>query len=113
SERRSKPQPPWPRSGSGSIQCEQGDVLHLALEDNERRLKERQAALLGDGTKPDRVEYNTTWPRLSEGHGSGPSARRASRRGEDNHGKQNRVRRDERRAFCRAGAESPAPETKV
>jgi hypothetical protein len=51
----------------GSIECPQGDVLHLALEDNERRLKERQAMLLGDGMKPDLVEYNTTWPRLNNG----------------------------------------------
>jgi RecA-family ATPase len=51
----------------GSILCKQGDVLHLALEDNERRLKERQASLLGDGVKPHRVEYNVTWPRLDQG----------------------------------------------
>jgi hypothetical protein len=43
----------------GSIRCEEGDVLHLALEDNERRLKDRQASLLGDGVKPHRVEYTS------------------------------------------------------
>ena len=51
----------------GSIQCESGNVLHLALEDNERRLKERQALLLGSGPKPELVEYNTTWPRIEDG----------------------------------------------
>jgi hypothetical protein len=51
----------------GSIKCEGGDVLHLALEDNDRRLKARQKMLLGDGPKPERVEYLTSFPRLDEG----------------------------------------------
>jgi hypothetical protein len=51
----------------GSIQCEPGNVLHLALEDNERRLKERQTMLLGNGLKPEFVEYNVTWPRIGSG----------------------------------------------
>jgi hypothetical protein len=51
----------------GSIQCEPGNVLHLALEDNERRLKERQTMLLGYGPKPELVEYNVTWPRVGSG----------------------------------------------
>ena len=53
---------PWARSSVKS-----GNVLHLALEDNERRLKERQALLLGSGPKPELVEYNTTWPRIEDG----------------------------------------------
>jgi hypothetical protein len=51
----------------GSIACEQGDVLHLALEDSLPRLQRRQRSLLGDGPKPERVEYNTNWPRLDQG----------------------------------------------
>jgi hypothetical protein len=51
----------------GSIKCEAGDVFHLALEDNERRLKNRQRMLLGDQPKSDRVEYVTSFPRLDNG----------------------------------------------
>jgi hypothetical protein len=51
----------------GSIQCEGGDVLHLALEDNDRRLQSRQRMLLGARSKPERVEYLTAFPRLDEG----------------------------------------------
>jgi hypothetical protein len=51
----------------GSITCEQGDVLHLALEDNERRLQRRQQILMGDGPYPERLEFNCTWPRLDDG----------------------------------------------
>jgi AAA domain len=51
----------------GNIKCEEGDVLHLALEDNEPRLKARQRMLLGDRPKPERVEYLISFPRLDEG----------------------------------------------
>jgi hypothetical protein len=51
----------------GSIRCEEGDVLHLALEDNERRLKNRQRMLLADRPKSERIEYITTFPRLDDG----------------------------------------------
>lgn len=47
---------------------EQGDVLYLALEDNERRLKSRIRKVLGpfeDG--PERLEYHTEWKRSDEG----------------------------------------------
>jgi hypothetical protein len=51
----------------GKIACEGGDVLHLALEDNERRLQRRLKMLLGDTPKPERLEFNCRWPRLDEG----------------------------------------------
>jgi hypothetical protein len=51
----------------GSVGCEKGDVLHLALEDNERRLQRRQRMLLGSNPKPERMEFNVAWPRLDEG----------------------------------------------
>jgi RecA-family ATPase len=51
----------------GSIPCKHGDVLHLALEDNQRRLQRRQQILMGDGPYPDRLEFNCTWPRLEDG----------------------------------------------
>jgi RecA-family ATPase len=54
-------------SALGNILCDQGDVLHLALEDNERRLQRRQQVLMGDGPYPDRLEFNCSWPRLDDG----------------------------------------------
>lgn len=49
----------------GSILCEQGDVLGLMLEDNERRLQRRlrQLALCD---VPERLTLLTTWPTLDE-----------------------------------------------
>jgi hypothetical protein len=38
----------------GSIEVEAGDVLYLALEDNQRRLKKRLEQILPDVGKPDR-----------------------------------------------------------
>lgn len=50
----------------GSILCEQGDVLGLMLEDNERRLQRRirQMKLIGI---PDRVTLLTEWPTIDDG----------------------------------------------
>jgi len=47
---------------------EQGDVLLLALEDNERRLQERFKKILGPWQNPaPRLYYETEWPRTDEG----------------------------------------------
>jgi len=47
---------------------EQGNVLYLALEDNERRLKSRIKKVLGPlETGPERFEYRTEWPRADQG----------------------------------------------
>lgn len=50
------------------VQAESGNVLYLALEDNERRLKSRIRKVLGpfEGG-PERFEYRTEWPRADEG----------------------------------------------
>lgn len=49
----------------GTIPVEQGDVLYLALEDSERRLKSR---LLRKGvTAPERLTLATEWPDLDNG----------------------------------------------
>lgn len=50
----------------GSITCEQGDVLGLMLEDNERRLQRRirQMRILGI---PERVTLLTEWPTIDDG----------------------------------------------
>jgi hypothetical protein len=50
---------------SGSIACEAGDVLVLALEGSRRRLKGRLARL---GARPNqRMTLAVTWPRIDEG----------------------------------------------
>jgi hypothetical protein len=47
---------------------EQGDVLLLALEDNERRLQERFKKILGlFGRIPEALTYATEWKRVDEG----------------------------------------------
>jgi hypothetical protein len=51
----------------GSIKCEQGDVLYLALEDNERRLQTRLSQLLPIGAPPERLFIDTAAPRLDSG----------------------------------------------
>jgi AAA domain len=51
-------------------QCEQGDVLGLFLEDNDRRLQRRLTQMfggLGGRDWPARLTYATSWPRLNEG----------------------------------------------
>ena len=53
----------------GGIQCEAGDVLYLALEDNERRLHKRIDKLYGiySDTWPNRLDIATAWSRANEG----------------------------------------------
>jgi hypothetical protein len=50
----------------GSIKVEQGDVLYLALEDNQRRLQNRLNKLL-PSPKPERLHLATECPRLDAG----------------------------------------------
>jgi hypothetical protein len=47
----------------GSIPCVQGDVLYLALEDNERRLQSRMRYMQVDDAS-DRLTFYTDWPDL-------------------------------------------------
>jgi AAA domain/IclR helix-turn-helix domain len=52
----------------GDIVCGGGDVLYLALEDNERRLQSRMTKLMGfAGEWPTRFQYATEWPRADAG----------------------------------------------
>jgi hypothetical protein len=51
----------------GSIEVEQGDVLYLALEDNERRLQSRLNQLLPCGTRPGRLFIERACPRVDDG----------------------------------------------
>jgi hypothetical protein len=44
-----------------------GDVLYLALEDNQRRLQRRLKKLLGTAEAPDRLKIHTQWRRTNEG----------------------------------------------
>lgn len=50
----------------GSIKVEQGDVLYLALEDNERRLQSRLNRLLPNGARPERLFIELSCPRLDD-----------------------------------------------
>lgn len=49
------------------VEVEQGDALYLALEDNERRMQERQAMMLGDHHAPHDLHIANEWPRQNEG----------------------------------------------
>jgi hypothetical protein len=49
----------------GSIPCDQGDVLYLALEDNQRRLKRRLKTM--NMQPPNRLTFMTEWPALDAG----------------------------------------------
>lgn len=54
----------------GGVQCERGDVLYLALEDNQRRLHSRIRKMmpaLVSKPWPERFHYSTEWPRQSDG----------------------------------------------
>jgi hypothetical protein len=56
----------------GGVQCEQGDVLYLALEDNRRRLQSRIRKLwmyeeMLHKPVPHRLHLATEWPRASDG----------------------------------------------
>jgi hypothetical protein len=51
----------------GLPRIEQGDVLYLALEDNERRLQKRLFQLLPPSEMPERLAVETECPRLDQG----------------------------------------------
>jgi hypothetical protein len=52
----------------GDTKCDEGDVLYLALEDNERRLQSRITKLIGFANEwPARFHYATEWPRANAG----------------------------------------------
>lgn len=51
----------------GSVKCEQGSVLYLALEDNERRLQSRGLMLAPKEQWPACLHYSTEWPRAEDG----------------------------------------------
>ena len=52
----------------GKIQCEAGDVLYAALEDNQRRLQSRTRQLRPfENKRPDRLHYATDWRRFDDG----------------------------------------------
>jgi hypothetical protein len=51
----------------GNAQCEQGDVLYCALEDNQRRLQSRMTKLFGTQGWPARLNFTCEMPRLTEG----------------------------------------------
>ncbi|MGB3681680.1 MAG: AAA family ATPase, partial [Rubrobacteraceae bacterium] len=51
----------------GKRSVERGEVLYLALEDNERRLQKRIDKMLAGGGAPDGLHLATAWPRVDEG----------------------------------------------
>ncbi|RVD54536.1 MULTISPECIES: AAA family ATPase [unclassified Mesorhizobium] len=52
----------------GKIECEQGDVLYAALEDNPRRLQRRLRQVIPDRQAwPDRLTLRTSMKRIDEG----------------------------------------------
>jgi ribosomal protein S25 len=52
----------------GRIPVKKGTVLYLALEDTERRIKNRLELMLSDGgAPPDNLYFSTKWPRMNEG----------------------------------------------
>jgi hypothetical protein len=56
----------------GGVQCDKGEVLYLALEDNARRLKSRlqkvwQTEMLRGVPIPDGLTFATEWPRANDG----------------------------------------------
>jgi len=51
----------------GDIECETGDVLYLALEDNQRRLQHRLKKILPECKWPDRLSLMTHSERLDKG----------------------------------------------
>ncbi len=56
------------RDAFGSVKCDHGHVLYLALEDNERRLQRRIQDLTGSGEVwPSKLELATVAQRLDEG----------------------------------------------
>jgi len=53
--------------GSNDYPVDTGTALYLALEDNQRRLQERQKTLLNGAGGPDNLHLTTDWKRLHEG----------------------------------------------
>ncbi|MDP8901553.1 MAG: AAA family ATPase [Actinomycetota bacterium] len=51
----------------GKKRVDQGEVLYLALEDNQRRLQKRMRKLLGGARAPEGLHISTAWPRVDEG----------------------------------------------
>jgi AAA domain len=51
----------------GNMRPVHGDVLYLALEDNQRRLKWRTDKIVQSGKWPERLEMHTEWRRLDQG----------------------------------------------
>lgn len=51
----------------GSIKCEAGPVLYLALEDTKRRLQSRLRAVLQGAEASDEFEYKTEWRGCDQG----------------------------------------------
>jgi RecA-family ATPase len=53
----------------GNVECVQGDVLYLALEDNQRRLKSRvnKVSAGSDDPWPEALDFATEWDRCDQG----------------------------------------------
>lgn len=51
----------------GKIPVEQGEVLYLALEDSDRRLKDRLIEILGEKEAPAALHIFPEWPSIAEG----------------------------------------------
>jgi hypothetical protein len=51
----------------GNIECDQGDVLAILLEDTDRRLQGRLRAVLQGASCPKRLDYATEWKRADAG----------------------------------------------
>jgi DNA-binding transcriptional ArsR family regulator len=51
----------------GSYPVERGEALYIALEDGDKRLKNRANTFLGDALASDDFYYATSWPRINEG----------------------------------------------
>lgn len=51
----------------GKIKVDKGPVLYLALEDPERRLKNRLSQMLCNGMPPSDLYFFNQWPRIDEG----------------------------------------------
>jgi hypothetical protein len=51
----------------GDVKCPEGDVLYAALEDNQRRLKDRMQKLIGREPWPAKLALLCSMPRLKEG----------------------------------------------
>jgi hypothetical protein len=55
------------RQALDRLEAQCGDVLYLALEDTKKRLRGRLRKLLPHGEKPDRLHFQTAWPRQDQG----------------------------------------------